>query len=183
MKLIVKIPLFILSLLILAGCEADLTVVSKEVAWTGVDIKVVQTRFENALIVMDQKTGIPAKITGFNYRPKLLPEIGIPITDDKVDSLFKAFLDENKEVLGVTCANLKLVSKTMRKGKWYVKYQQLHQKIPILDATIGMVGTEEGAIIDYAASYLPDIRIGTREKISMKKAIDIAKETYEKTSL
>jgi len=144
------------------------------------DVKVVQDRFENAAIVMDQKTGIPSRITGLNYRPKLMAEIGVPITDKKVDLLFKAFLDENKEVLSINSANLKLISKTMRKGKWYVKYQQLYQGVPIIDAMVGMVGTEQGEIINYAASYHPDIRIDIRENISEDKAIVIAKGTYQK---
>ncbi len=181
MKVFVKFPLFILLLLFFAGCKADLTVTSMDVERKPVDIKVVQDRFENAKIVMDQKTGIPSRITGLNYRPKLLAKIGAPIIDKKVALVFKAFLDENKEVLSINSANLKLVSKTMRKGKWYVKYQQLHQGVPIIDATVGMVGTDQGEIVNYAASYLPDIRIDIRENISKKKAIAIAKGTYEKT--
>ncbi|MEE8423788.1 MAG: hypothetical protein V3S49_04545, partial [Thermodesulfobacteriota bacterium] len=143
---------------ILIGVIAFFCLVVPNSSYAAVDIKVVQARFENTKIVMDQKTGIPSRITGLNYRPKLLAEIGAPIIDKKVDSLFKAFLDENKEVLSIDSANLTLVSKTMRKGKWYVKYQQLHQGVPIIDATVGMVGTEQGEIINYAASYHPEIR-------------------------
>jgi len=144
------------------------------------DVKVVQDRFPNAVIVMNQKTGIPSRITGLNYRSKLLAEIGMPIIDKKVDSLFKAFLDENKEVLNIDSANLKLISKTMRKGKWYVKYQQFYQGVPFIDATVGMVGTEQGEIISYTTSYQPSIRIDVTEKISPDEAIAIAKGTYEK---
>lgn len=145
-----------------------------------VDVKVVQDRFRKAVIVMDQKTGIPSTITGLNYRSKMLENIGSPIIEKQVPVLFKAFLDENKEVLKVDSAKLKLISKTKRKGKWYVKYQQLFQDIPIINATIGMVGTEKGEIISYAASYHPDIKTDIMEKISQDKAIIIAKETYEK---
>lgn len=166
--------------LILIIVIAFFCLVAPNSSYAAVDIEVVQARFENAKIVMDQKTGIPSRITGLNYRPKLLAEIGAPIIDKNVASLFKAFLDENKVVLSIDSANLKLLSKIMRKGKWYVKYQQLHQGVPIIDATVGMVGTEQGAIINYAASYHPDIRIDIKENISEDEAIAIAKGTYEK---
>lgn len=148
-----------------------------------VDVKAVQDRFQKANIVMDQKTAIPSRITGLKYKPKKLAEIGTPITDEKVNELFKAFLDENMAVLNVDSANLKLISKTMRKGKWYVKYQQLYQGIPVVGATVGMGGTETGEIINYGASYQPDITIDIAEKVSKDKAITIAKATYEQKLL
>ncbi len=147
------------------------------------DIKDVQARFKNAKIKMDRKTSIPIKISGLNYKPERLSEIGIPITEKNVEKLFKAFLDENRAVLEVDSENLALVSKTIRKDKWYVKYQQLYKGIPVINSTVGMVGTERGEIKSYAASYNPKIELDVAEKISEEKAIAIAKETYAKEIL
>jgi hypothetical protein len=180
MKETVKNLLFISSLLFFAGCKADLMQRKVDIDQGPVDIKVVQARFKNTNIVMDQKSGIPSRITNLSYRPKLPARIAIPIRDKDVALVSKAFLDENVKALRVNPANLKLISKTTRNGKWYVKYQQLHQGVPILNATVGMVGTEQGNVTNYTASYLPGIRINVKEKISKKKAISIARGTYEK---
>jgi Zn-dependent metalloprotease len=155
-------------------------IVASNSSYSASDIKVVQARFEKANIVMDKKTAIPSRIVGLKYKPKKLAEIGVPITEKNVVRLFNAFLDENKVVLKVDSANLKLVSKVMRKGNWYVKYQQLYKGIPVIGATVGMIGSEQGEIKSYAASYDPNIRLDIAEKISEDKAIAIAKETYEK---
>jgi len=179
MKVFMKISLFIVLLVFFAGCTSDLKTPSADVEWRPVDSNTVQARFENANIVMDRTVGMPSRISGLKYSPKLPAKIRVPITDKDIGTLSRAFLDENRETLNVNSANLKLVSKTMRKGKWHVKYQQLYRGVPVSDATVGMTGTSQGEVVNYAASYVPNLRIDVRERISKKKAIAIAKGTYE----
>lgn len=144
------------------------------------ELKMAQKKFPKANIAVDKRTAIPSKITGLKYIPKQMAEIGAPITDKKVDVLAKSFLDENKEILRVDSANLKLISKIMRKGRWYVKYQQTYKGIPIIDATVGMSSSEKGEILSYDASYHPDVSVNTDEVVSKDQAISIAKSSYKK---
>ncbi len=61
-----------------------------------------------------------------------------------------------------------------------MKYQQTFKGIPILDRTVGLVGSESGEILSYVASYVPDIKVGVTEKISADQAVTIARGTYTK---
>jgi hypothetical protein len=169
-----------MSKFLLTIAVAFFCIVVSNSSYSASDIKVLQARFEKANIVLNKKTDIPSRITGLKFKPQKLAEIGVPITEKNVLLFFNAFLDENKDVLKVDSANLKLVSKIMRKGNWYVKYQQLYKEVPVIDATVGMSGTEKGEIKSYAASYEPSIRLDITEEISKDMAIKIAKETYKK---
>jgi len=143
-----------------------------------VDLKVVQKHFPDVAVVMDRHTGIPARLTGLKYQSEALAKIKAPISAEKVQSFFKTFLDENKAVLTIDSTNLKLVSKTLRKGRWFVKYQQTFKGIPILDSTVGLVGSENGKVLSLNASYVPGLELDVKEKFSVEKAEAIAKAAY-----
>lgn len=149
-------------------------------ALEAVDLEAVQERFENASIRMDRRTETPTAITGIKYRPERLADLTTPLGEEAIDPFFRAFLEENRDVLGVEPAALQMVTKVLRRGTWYVKYQQLHRGVPIVDATVGMVGSEEGEILSYRASYRPDLEIEVKEKVSPDEAIAIVKESYGK---
>lgn len=144
-----------------------------------IELKAVQERFANAKVVMDAKTMIPSRITGLNYRPKVLAGIKTPLEEKQVDTFFKAFVDENRQVLSIDTKDLRIVSKIKRKGKWYVRYQQLYEGLPVIDGTVGMIGTERGEVLNYTASFHPGITIDIKEDITEERAAAIAKETYD----
>ena len=141
--------------------------------------KVVQSGFgKNMRLKNNRFTQIPKRIVQIDTYPKSLKKGTIPITQENAEQTFKDFLKEHKNILGVEPENLKMVSAKQINKKWFVKYEQNYKGIPIHNASIGIESSEDGKVNTYVANYYPDIKIGTKPQISLKKALEIAIQTY-----
>jgi hypothetical protein len=129
-------------------------------------------------VTRDRLTNIPDRVTGIDIYPTALKEGTVTVNKEKIESTFKKFLKENKELFEVESKDLKLVSVKNINKRRYIKFGQLHKGIPVYDAIVSLESSENGKVISYAANYQPDIKVPTDPKVNLEEAIDIAKKTY-----
>lgn len=135
---------------------------------------------ESARTTLHPLTRIPKRVVEINRFPAVLKEGTVPLTKDNVKKVFKDFIKENQEFFGIASANLRLKSAKKVREKWYAKFQQYFKGVPVYKATVGLDASKKGKMSTYAANYHPNIDVSTSPKISLEKAVEIAKETYSK---
>ncbi len=76
----------------------------------------------------DERTGLPRKIRG---------EFPLPTRDSAKDSV-RAFLEQNSDELGLKAdeINLKLIQEVATPTGRVVRFQQMHQGVPVVDSTV-----------------------------------------------
>ncbi len=134
---------------------------------------------ENIRISKNNLTKIPKHITKIEKYPSILKAGKTAISEDSIESTFKEFLGENKELFKVIPENLKLLSSKKINNKWYIKYAQYYKDIPVYNGTVGLDSSDKGKVGSYAANYYPDINISTDPKIEQTDAIGIAIKLYD----
>ncbi|MEN6395683.1 MAG: hypothetical protein ABFC78_04285 [Methanoregula sp.] len=137
------------------------------------------TRFADTVrVTRNRLTRIPDRVTGIDLFPTALKEGKVPVTEKNAGSTFKKFLKEHQEIFEIEPQDLKLVSARNINNRWYVKYGQYYNGIPVYDAVVSLESSENGRVHSYAANYHPDIRVPTEPKVNLKEAVDTAKKTY-----
>jgi Zn-dependent metalloprotease len=134
---------------------------------------------KNARVTIDARTKIPQKIINMDVIPSILIENKETLTEKNIDNVMKSFLARNVKIFSVKPEEIKMVSATQRKEKWYVKYQQYYKNIPVYKSNVSFVATKEGRIQSYGSSYVPEIDVPIDPKISLENAIEIARKTYD----
>ncbi|PVX23679.1 MAG: hypothetical protein CW716_11610, partial [Candidatus Bathyarchaeum sp.] len=128
--------------------------------------------------VLNSVTKIPKKIANINKFSAEFQQTAI--TKNNAEKVFRSFLKENIEILGVEPEALELVSLKKIRDNWYIKFQQRYKGIPIHKATLGIDATNEGKMGSYSANYHPKIDVPTEPKVTLQDAVLTAKKTYEK---
>ncbi len=134
---------------------------------------------KDARITYQARTRIPQKIVNMNVVPTLLSQRRETLTKQNVEPVLKSFLGENTRIFSVKSDDLKILSAEQRRGKWYVKFQQMYQGIPVYQSNVSFIATDEGRIQTYGSSYRPDITVSTTPRLSVKDAADAARKTYD----
>ena len=135
---------------------------------------------EHVRVVRNRLTKIPDRVMEIDLYPAILKGGTVPVTENNIESTFKEFLGEHKELFGVEPENLKMVTAKKINNRWYVKYGQHYKGIPIYNATVSLDSSEDGKVNSYAANYQPDIAVPTEPKVNLEDATDIAIKTYKK---
>jgi len=138
-----------------------------------------KTRFaDNVRVTRNRLTKIPDQVMEIDVYPTVLKEGSVPVTKENIESTFKEFLKEHKELFEVEPEDLKMVSAKKINNKWYVKYGQYYKGIPVQNATVGLDSSENGKVSSYASNYQLNIEVPTEPRVKLEKAVEIAKETY-----
>ena len=138
----------------------------------------VKTRFaDNVRVTKNRLTKIPERMMEIDVYPTVLKEGTVSVTEENVESTFKEFLKEHKELFEIEPEDLKLVSAKKINKRWHVKYGQYYKGIPVHNATVGLDSSENGKVSSYASNYQPNIDVPTEPKVKLNEAIGIAKAT------
>jgi len=134
---------------------------------------------EEVRIIRDRVTKIPKRVLGLDLYPSGMKKGDIEITENRVATTFKDFIKENRKLFEIEADDLQLIVSKKIKSRWYVKYQQYYEGIPVYHATVNLESSDRGKVGSYAANYHPKIRISTEPKIELDEAVQTAKRTYE----
>ncbi len=139
----------------------------------------VKTRFsDNVRVFRNRLTKIPERVMGIDIYPDVLKEGTVPVTEKNVESTFKEFLREHKELFEIEPEDLKMISAKKINKRWYIKYGQYYKGIPVHNATVGLDSSENGKVSSYASNYQPKIETPTEPMVTLEKSVDMAKRTY-----
>jgi hypothetical protein len=134
---------------------------------------------EKVRITKHRLTRIPARVAGIEAFPSALKDGEIALTEKNAESVFRGFLQENKDFFQVRDEELKMISTKSIGDKWLVKFQQHIAGIPVHQATVGFVTSSTGKVHSYSSNYYPGIDIPEEAEISLQEAAEIAKKSYE----
>ncbi|MFC1730493.1 hypothetical protein ACFL6I_09165 [candidate division KSB1 bacterium] len=96
------------------------------------------------------------------------------------ESLAKEFIDENKEFIQVDFDNLKFSHMKTPKKETLLQYSQEYKGIPVYAAYVKFIFNTDKSIAMYAMNYHPHIDISTKPQLSERKAVNIAKDAYQR---
>ena len=130
-------------------------------------------------VTWDEHTGMPKKIVGLNAYPRTLQEGAVALTEQNVEAVAKEFVADNKELLNVDVASLKLIKARKIRNKWFVTFQQYYQNVPVYKSQVGLTFTVEGRVTSYGSNFHPSIEISTKPEIDEKQAETIARKSLE----
>ncbi len=144
------------------------------------DRKKSTKKFETSQILMSKFTSIPKKVEDINLYPRKLKKGEIPLKKEDIDTTFKSFMKENKTFLKVDSKDLKMVSSRNISNKWFVKYEQYYNGIPVYNSSVGLEALDDGEVQSFESNYRPNISVSTDPKITIDEAVEVAKNTYKK---
>lgn len=142
--------------------------------------RVERPSLERAHVVLNPLTKIPKHLTEINVFPSLLKGGKVAVTEANADSAFRTFLKDQSSLLGIEVGNLKLTSAKKIRDNWYAKYKQYYKGIPVHESIVSLEADVKGKVSSYSSNYQPDIDVPTTPVVTVEKAVEIAKGTYNK---
>ena len=88
-------------------------------------------------ITVNEKTGTANQIMGLSADFSR----GGSISQSNIEELSREFLDEYSGFTKVQPSNLLMKRADQRKGRWSVKFQQLHEGVPVYGAYVGFTAS------------------------------------------
>ncbi len=134
---------------------------------------------EGIRIIRDRMTKIPKRVLGIELYPASMKKGDIVLTEKIIEPTFKSFIKENRKLFEIEADDLQLIAAKKIRNRWFVKYQQYYEGIPVYHATVNLESSDRGRVGSYAAKYHPKIRVSTEPKVQLDEAIQTAKRTYK----
>jgi len=116
---------------------------------------------------------------GIELYPASMKKGDIVLTEKIIEPTFKSFIKENRKLFEIEADDLQLIAAKKIRNRWFVKYQQYYEGIPVYHATVNLESSDRGRVGSYAAKYHPKIRVSTEPKVQLDEAIQTAKKTYK----
>jgi Zn-dependent metalloprotease len=115
-------------------------------------------------------TGTPHAVFG----PGVQISRGPLATEAEVEAVARAFVLENRELLGVDPAELQVRSIVNGLGKWGVIFNQVHAGVEVEDARLRLLMTESGRLYYFGSDWHPHISAAASPAIGRNVASDKA---------
>lgn len=133
---------------------------------------------EKVVIQFDKRAQLPRKIDNLDFRLPDLPRKA-PIQKEEVARSFYRFLEQNRELFRVETAVLEVTRAERIGDTWFLAMRQKYEGIPVFHSKIGTVVKDNGRMVSYSSNYIPNIKIDIKPRITLAKAGEIARDTYE----
>ncbi len=108
------------------------------------------------------------------YGPGVQLATGLLTNETEVEAVARAFVDENRALLGVDPADLRVRSVVNALGKWGVVFDQIHGGIEVEDARLRLLMTEGGRLYYFGSDWHPGISIGVTPALDRSDALQRA---------
>ncbi|MFH2002253.1 MAG: hypothetical protein ABIK28_21455 [Planctomycetota bacterium] len=139
-------------------------------------LEAVQSRFQQqhgGRLLWSPVTRIPTTIS--EMRARIAPSL----SKETADVNLKAFIQTNRDLLGVNASELALLSLQTMEGRFYAKYVQTVNGIPVEGNEVGCILNEDGLLTRYASGFDPNMAIPTQGKLSNAEAVEKARGALE----
>lgn len=113
---------------------------------------------------IDPRTGEPAALSEGRTAPRAGPAAAVS----------KAFLREQKALLGVDPESLEVEKESKGDGHKHVMYRQLHRGVPVEFARVKVHMDDNGSVIGANSTYEPDLSVNMTPTVSAAEAVRAA---------
>ncbi|MBU0755523.1 MAG: hypothetical protein KJ645_10325 [Planctomycetes bacterium] len=139
-------------------------------------LEAAQSRFQQqhgGTVLWNPVTRLPASVSQMKTR------IAPTLSRDTVDTSLMTFIQANRDLLGISPSDLSLLSLQTTDGKFYAKYIQTIDGIPVEGNEVGCILDEDGFLTRYASSVDPSLSLSTKAGISNEAAVKNARTALE----
>jgi Zn-dependent metalloprotease len=97
-----------------------------------------------------------------------------PLDSNNIEAACRDFIRSNEGVFGTTPERLHKLQVVKAGGRWYAAFEQMHNDVPVLGATVRMSFTKDDKLVALGSDAYQNIDVNTTPQVTAKAALRVA---------